>query len=429
MHTGRRGLSKVIKIDYLSRIEGESGVYIEIKEDSIKVQMRVFEAPRFFESFLRGRPFQDAIDFTARICGICPVAYQMSSVHAIEKIFGIDVDKHIRDLRRLMYCAEWISSHSLHVYLLHGPDFYGLESAWASKEYLPILKKGLFFKRLGNELLTILGGRSIHPVNVRVGGFYKEPDIKKLKEILPSLEKAFEDSLKEIKWVSTLKYQKDSSEREYLSLRNDKEYPMNYGNVVSSKGLSVDMEDFLNLIEEYQKEYSTALFSGIKRDKLQPYLVGPIARLNLNYHHLTQDIKDVIYESGIEIPITDLNRGIIARVIEISYAFYESIRLIKSIEGIEGLPEQEFEPCSGSASWITEAPRGMLIHQYELDDTGRIANCRLIPPTSQNLAMMEEEIKNLVGSNKTMDKTKLTAAVASLIRSFDPCISCSVHLL
>ncbi|MFN3396490.1 MAG: nickel-dependent hydrogenase large subunit [Thermodesulfovibrionales bacterium] len=139
-------MSRVIKIDYLSRVEGESGVFIEMKDGKVtNLELRVFEAPRFFESFLKGRPFQDAIDFTARICGICPVAYQMSAVHAIEKIFGVEVKKQIRDLRRLMYCAEWISSHSLHVYMLHGPDFYGLESAWSGKEYLPVLKRGLFF--------------------------------------------------------------------------------------------------------------------------------------------------------------------------------------------------------------------------------------------------------------------------------------------
>lgn len=423
-------MSKVIKIDYLSRVEGEGGVFIEIRDGKVtNLELRVFEAPRFFESFLRERPFQDAIDFTARICGICPVAYQMSAVHAIEKIFGVEVEKQIRDLRRLMYCAEWISSHSLHVYMLHGPDFYGLESAWAGKEYLPVLKKGLFFKRLGNELLTIIGGRSVHPVNVRVGGFYKTPEIKRLLGLLPSLEKAFEESLNEIKWASGLKFRDAYEDREYISLRYEMEYPMNYGSVVSNKGLNVTMEEYLGTISEYQRGYSNALFSGIKRKGgLQPYLVGPLARLNHNYDRLPDEIRDVMDRYGIGIPLSGMDKGIIARVIEIAYALYESIRLIRELDEVE-YPSIEFETRAGIATWITEAPRGILIHKYELDDKGKIMNCKIIPPTSQNLAMIEQDIRNLVISKMDMDKGLLKRAVASLIRSYDPCISCSVHLL
>lgn len=422
-------MNKVIKIDYLSRIEGESGIFIETRDGKVtNLEMRVFEAPRFFESFLRGRPFQDAIDFTARICGICPVAYQMSSVHAIEKIFGLVVNQTIKDLRRLMYCAEWISSHSLHVYMLHGPDFYGLESAWSGKEYIPVLKKGLSFKRLGNELLAIIGGRSIHPVNVKVGGFYRIPDMKRLSGLLPSLERAFEESLKEIRWVSSLGFGQDYQEREFVSLEDD-EYPMNYGYVISSKGLNSTMEDFLGVINEYQRDYSNALYSGIKRNgELQPYIVGPLSRLNLNYHRLPNEIKGAIKEAGVGVPLRGMDKGIIARVIEIAYAFYESIRLIKGLKEAEPL-SIGFEPCSGVATWITEAPRGMLIHRYELDHRGRIMDCKIIPPTSQNLSMIESDVKHLVESKKDLEKGQLKRVIASLIRSYDPCISCSVHLL
>lgn len=437
MLTGRPVLSKVIKIDYLSRVEGESGFFIEIRDGKVSnLEIRVFEAPRFFESFLRGRPYQDAIDFTARICGICPVAYQMSSVHAIEKVLGLEVSNSVKDLRRLMYCAEWISSHSLHVYMLHGPDFYGLESAWEGRDYLPRLKKGLGFKRLGNELLAIIGGRSIHPVNVKLGGFFRTPDIKRLSDLLPALEKAFEDTIDEIKWTSSLRFKDDYQDREFISLRNDSEYPMNYGYVSSSKGLNTTMEAFLNGIEEYQRSYSTALFSGIRRGgELQPYLVGPLSRLNLNYDRLPEEIKDIIEDSGIEIPLFGMDRSIIARVIEIAYAFFEAIRIIKGLKERESLStefeanQEPFELHTGVATWITEAPRGMLIHRYELDDKGRIVNCRIIPPTSQNLAMIELDIRYLIESKIDIEKGQLKKLIASLIRSYDPCISCSVHLV
>ncbi len=171
-------MKRLFRIGDLSRVEGEMGITAEIRDGQVTVRAGVFEAPRFFEALLRGRPYSDVADFTARICGICPVAYQMSAVHAIETIFGVEVEEPIRMLRRLLYCGEWIESHALHIYLLQGPDFYGAESAWSKREYLPIAQRGLSFKKLGNRILTILGGRPIHPLSVKVGGFYKVPDKK-----------------------------------------------------------------------------------------------------------------------------------------------------------------------------------------------------------------------------------------------------------
>jgi coenzyme F420-reducing hydrogenase alpha subunit len=433
MHTGRCELktaSKIIKVDYLSRVEGEGGLVIEIKDGKIaKLHVNIFEAPRFFESFLRGRPYSDVMDFTARICGICPVAYQMSSVHAIEKIFGIEVEKPIRDLRRLLYCGEWIESHALHIYFLNGPDFYGIESAWADRGYLPIAKKGLTFKKLGNEILTILGGRSVHPVSVRVGGFYKIPGRKVLAALLPELERAYEESLKEIIWAAGQKFSDNSWDTEYVSLSHQDEYPMNHGSVASNKGLIMSMDKFLESIQEYQVEYSTALHSGIKRgSSVSPYMVGPAARLNLNYDRLPSEIKDAVKEAGISLPITNTQMSIIARSIELAYAFYESIRIINGYEE----PDKsfiDFEPKEGEAVWITEAPRGILIHRYELDDAGHVKSCTIIPPTSQNFGHMERDIYHFVQNNTDRPEDFIRKESEKIIRSYDPCISCSVHVV
>jgi coenzyme F420-reducing hydrogenase alpha subunit len=423
-------MGKIIKVDYLSRVEGESGLVIEIKNGKeAKLHVNIFEAPRFFESFLRGRPYSDVMDFTARICGICPVAYQMSSVHAIEKIFGIEVEKPIRELRRLLYCGEWIESHALHIYLLNGPDFYGIESAWASKGYLPIAKKGLTFKKLGNEILTILGGRPVHPVSVKVGGFYKIPDRKVLAALLPELERAYEESLKEIKWAAGLKFNDNSWDTEYVSLTHQDEYPMNHGSVTSNKGLNMSMEKFLESIQEYQVEYSTALHSGIKRDSsLSPYMVGPVSRLNLNYDRLPPEIKNVIKEAGISLPITNTQMGIIARSVEIAYAFHEAISIIKDYEE-PGVPFICFEPRAGEATWITEAPRGILIHRYELADGGDVKSCTIIPPTSQNFGHMERDVFHFLQDNVDKPADFIKKESEKIIRSYDPCISCSVHVV
>lgn len=423
-------MKKIIKVDYLSRVEGEGGIVIEIKDGRIgRLHLNIFEAPRFFEAFLKGRPYSDVIDFVARICGICPVAYQMSAVHAIERIFGIEAEKPIKDLRRLLYCGEWIESHALHIYFLQGPDFYGLESAWASKEYIDVVKKGLNFKKIGNQIVSTIGGRSIHPVSVKVGGFFKMPKKKELTSMKDALQKAYEESLMGIKWSANLQFNDNSLDTEYVSLSHTDEYPMNYGHVISSKGMYVSIDRFLDNIQEYQVEYSTALHSGIKKDSIvSPYMVGPVSRLNLNHSRLPAEIKDVIKETGISLPITNTQMGIIARSIEMSYALYEAIKLIDEYEEIEK-PFIDFAPMAGSAVWITEAPRGMLIHRYEFDDSGHVNSCSIIPPTSQNLRHIEKAIYFFVQNNIDMPADFIKKECEKIIRSYDPCISCSVHCL
>jgi sulfhydrogenase subunit alpha len=422
-------LKKRVKTESLARVEGEAGFVIDIKDGKIvKLHVNVMEAPRFFESFLRGRPYSDVMDFTARICGICPVAYQMSSVLAVEKIFGIVVPEPIRKLRRLMYCGEWIESHALHVYLLHGPDFYGIGSAWADKEYLEIAKKGLMVKKLGNDILTILGGRAIHPVSIRVGGFYKVPKKKSLAVIVPDLEKAYEESLASVRWASALPFSENSLDREYVALHHPDEYPMNEGNIVSSRGLDTSCEDFFACIDEYQVEHSTSLHSGIRRDSTTPYIVGPLSRVNLNHGLLPSELTNTIRESGISLPLKNAQMSIVARTIEIAYAFYDAIRIIRDY--VE--PERsyiEYEPRPGEAVWITEAPRGILIHRYELDEGGFVENCSIIPPTSQNLGQIERDIYHFVENNADRQPEYIRKETEKIIRSYDPCISCSAHVV
>jgi coenzyme F420-reducing hydrogenase alpha subunit len=422
-------VKRLFKVDYLSRVEGEIGITAEIRDGEVTVRAGVFEAPRFFESFLRGRPYTDVADFTARICGICPVAYQMSAVHAIEMIFNVEVEEPIRELRRLLYCGEWIESHALHIYFLQGPDFYGTESAWSKKEYLSLAKRGLSFKKLGNRILTMLGGRPIHPLSVKVGGFYKVPDKKTLTALLGELETAYDESLKSIRWTVRLPFNDNACDREYLSLRHPGEYPMNHGHICSNKGLDATMGEFLDQIREYQMDYSTALHAGIKeQEALHPYLVGPVARVNLNQDRLPQEIGNTMKECGIQLPITNSQRGIIARSIELAYAFDEAMRIIKAYE-MPDRPSVDFEPGAGEATWITEAPRGILIHRYELDSGGYVKSCQLIPPTSQNLAQMERDLHDFLQNNINKPADFLKKESEKIVRSYDPCISCAVHLV
>ena len=422
-------MKRLFKVDYLSRVEGETGITAEIQDGEVTVRAGVFEAPRFFESFLRGRHYSDVADFTARICGICPVAYQMSAVHAFEKIFGVEVEEPVRELRRLLYCGEWIESHALHIYLLEGPDFYGAESAWAKKDYLLIAKRGLSLKKLGNRILTLLGGRPIHPVSVKVGGFSRLPEKKALLSILPGLEDAYEESLREIERAARLPFQDHTMDMECVSLCDPREYPMNHGNVISNRGMDTPMAGFLAAVRESQVEYSTALHAKIRKDgRDSPYLVGPIARVNLNAEKLPAEIMTTMKQCGISPPIMNTRTGIIARSIELSYALHEAMRIIRTYEAPPE-PSVRFEPGEGEATWITEAPRGMLIHRYALDHEGYVKDCTLIPPTSQNLSLMERDLRDFIQSRTDKPVEFLKKECEKIVRSYDPCISCSVHLV
>ena len=423
-------MRKIIKSDYLARVEGEGGFTVRIENGKITgLNVRIFEAPRFFESFLEGRPFDDVVDFTARICGICPVAYQMTSVHAIEKIFGVELSLPVRQLRRLMYCGEWIESHALHVYLLHGPDFYGLESAFSGKKYLEIAKTGMRFKQLGNDILALLGGRPVHPVSVRVGGFYKVPDGKALSGLLPDIERCYAESLGGIRWASSLPFAARSRDAEFVSLVHPEEYPFNEGDITSTEGLKEPAEDFLGSLQEYQTEHSTALYSGIKRgSSVSSYVLGPVSRLNLNHQKLPQEITGVMKDAGITLPIKNNQMGIIARSVEIAYSFHEAMRIIRDYETPDG-PCAEFEPRAGTAVWATEAPRGTLIHRYELDEKGYVRRCSILPPTSQNLCQMEKDIYGFVEANIEKPTDFIRKETEKIMRAYDPCISCSVHVV
>jgi len=422
-------VKRLFRIDYLPRVEGEVGITAEIQDGEVTVRAAVFEAPRFFESFLKGRHYSDVADFTARICGICPVAYQMSAVHAVERIFGIEVEEPVRQLRRLLYCGEWIESHSLHIYLLQGPDFYGAENAWSKREYLPIAKKGLSFKKLGNRILTIIGGRPVHPVSVKVGGFSKLPEKKVLRSVLPDLQKAYEESMGEIERAARLSFGENQMDVECVSLRDPGEYPMNYGNVASNKGIDTSMSGFLDVVREHQVGHSTALHSEMRKDGLwNPYLVGPMSRVNLNDEKLPAEIRARMKECGISLPITNIRMGIIARSIELSYAFHEATRIIRGYEA-PSMSCADFKPRAGEAAWITEAPRGMLVHRYELDDSGYVKDCTLIPPTSQNLGQMEIDLRDFIRSHLDKPVDFLRKESEKIVRSYDPCISCSVHLV
>jgi sulfhydrogenase subunit alpha len=418
---------KRLKVNYLARVEGEGGLYVRIKDGVVAdVKLKIFEPPRFFEAFLKGRQYYEAPDFTSRICGICPVAYQMSAVHAMEDALGVKVSGPLRALRRLIYCGEWIESHGLHVFMLHAPDFLGYPDAIAmARDHPEMVKLGLKLKKVGNDLVSFLGGREIHPINIRVGGFYQVPSRKELSALRDQLEWAREAALKTIKWVAGFPFPEFAPDYAFVALRHQQEYPFNEGRLVSNRGLDIPVKAYEEHFVEAQAPYSHALYSRLEGG---PYLAGPLARYNLNFDLLTPGARQAAREAGLGETCRNPFQSIIVRAVEILYALEEALAIIASYEMPEA-PAVKVRPRAGVGYAATEAPRGLLYHRYRLDEAGLIQEAKIVPPTSQNQKMMEQDLYEFVAPRVDLPEDELTWRCEQLVRNYDPCISCATHFL
>ena len=420
--------NRVIKVEQLARVEGEGGIFIKISDGKVtETKVKIFEPPRFFEAFLRGRDFTEVPDITARICGICPVAYQMSSVTALEDAIGVTVDGTLADLRRLLYCGEWIESHVLHVYLLHAPDFLGYEDALQLAKDMPeVVVDALKLKKIGNDIVALLGGREIHPINVRVGGFYRVPATKELQTLLAPLEWALEKAVATAKLAMSLTFPPFEQDYECVSLSSPTEYPFIGGRIRSTGGLDLAIREYEFHFEERHIPHSNALHSVLKG--VGSYLVGPIPRFNLNYDRLTPIAKKTAKELHLEPPVKNPFKSIVVRAIETIFAIEEAIRIIRGYTPPPA-PMIDIAPRSGIGFGASEAPRGMLYHRYRVADDGQILDAKIVPPTSQNLGMIEQDLRRFVTENIEMERAELTWKAEQAVRNYDPCISCATHFV
>ena len=420
--------TKTIKTDYLARVEGEGAMLVRIVNDRVEeVKLNIYEPPRFFEAFLRGRYFTEAPDITARICGICPVAYQMSSVKAMEQICGIEVDGQLRALRRLLYCGEWIESHALHVFMLHAPDFLGYTSAIElARDNPAVVAQALELKKTGNELMSVIGGREVHPINVKVGGFYRTPRKRELAPLVEKLERAREIALDAVKLVSTFNFPDYEQDYELVALDQPGEYPIDRGRIVSNRGLDISVDEYEQHFVEEHVAWSNALHSKvIERGS---YLCGPLARFALSADRLSPLAQESAKEVGLDASERNPFKSIIVRSVELVYAADEALRLIAEYEEPDA-PSLAFEPRAGVGYGCTEAPRGICYHRYETDAEGTILSANIIPPTSQNQRTIEEDLRGVVERSLHVPDDELSILCEQTIRNYDPCISCATHFL
>jgi len=422
--------NRTFEVKALSRVEGEGALFVKLDGDRVEhVELNIYEPPRFFESFLRGREVHEVPDITARICGICPVAYQMSAAHALEKALGIEVTPEIRRLRRLLYCGEWIESHALHIHLLHAPDFLGYESGISmAADHRAAVERGLRLKKIGNDLLEILGGRAIHPINVTVGGFYRAPKVRDLKALLPDLQWGLQASIEVLQLVSRFDFPDLAVDYECVCIQDPQEYPMNHGRVVSTSGLNVPVEEYEQHFQERHMRQSTALHS-VQIPQRRSYLVGPLARINLCFDQLSPIAKREAEHCGIAWPSRNNFHSIAARAIEMIDAYEEALAIVQDYQAEPVLSRVAYEPKPGTGCHATEAPRGMLYHRYRIGDDGLIAEAKIVPPTSQNQGQIEADLRAYVPQILSLDDARATARCEHLIRNYDPCISCATHFL
>lgn len=419
---------RTVKVDYLARVEGEGSLQVNIRDGRVRdVKLKIFEPPRFFEGLLRGRSYAEAPDITARICGICPVAYQMSAVHAMERAFGVSVGGALRALRRLLYCGEWIESHALHIYMLHAPDFLGYESAiHMAKDHAHAVQRGLEIKKVGNDIVSLVGGREIHPINVRVGGFYRTPSRVQLQGLVERLSWAREASLATVRWASGFSFPEFEQPYEFVGLRHPLEYPFCEGRIVSSEGLDLDIAEYEDHFIEEQVPHSNALHSVHKGHG--GYHVGPLARYSLNFDRLHPVAQEAAREAGLGPVCRNPFRSILVRGVELVQACEEALQIIDAYDP-PAEPCVSVTPRAARGQGCSEAPRGILYHRYTLGPDGSIIDAKIVPPTSQNQKTIESDLWRFVGQNLDLPDDKLTWRCEQAVRNYDPCISCATHFL
>jgi sulfhydrogenase subunit alpha len=413
-------MSKIIKIDHLTKIEGHAHLKIKIEDNQLKeCSLGSIEGSRYFEGIVKGRLPKEAPEITSRICGICSNAHTLCASMAIENALNIKVSEQTIKLRTILNWGEKIRSHSTHLYFMSLPDFLGFESALTmlpkNKDKIQI---GLNLMKIGNEMMNLIGGRDLHPVSAQVGGFLKLPTQEQLNELKTKLDASKKDAITCIELFLKLKYPEFENKRPSFSIYNKNEYGMLMGHIKADKFYRV--RDYQNYLKEYHESDSTANFV-VKEGK--SYMVGALARINNNKEQLGPLAKK--YTKNL--PTNNMFYNNLAQAIEILQGIEDCIKIINNLKIKQEKPKTS-NITEGHGIDAIEAPRGILFHEYKIKDN-KIIYCNIITPTAQNLRSIEEDIKKLVSSMLNEPKDKIVGEVEKLIRAYDPCFSCSSHFL
>ncbi|MDX3236920.1 nickel-dependent hydrogenase large subunit [Streptomyces sp. ME03-5709C] len=435
--------SRVLRLPALARIEGQAALRLLLRGGTVvQAQLAIYEPPRFFEAFLRGRAHTEPPDLTSRICGICPVAYQLTACRAVEDACGVTVDGQLAALRRLLYCGEWIESQTLHIHLLHAPDFLGHDDVIGlARDHRQHVERGLRLKQTGNAVMELLGGRSIHPVNVRLGGFHRTPTRAELRPLAERLRVALDDAWDTVRWVAGFDFPDAACDADLFALAEPHTYAIESGvpTVMRAGGTAtrdLPVSGFRAHVTEEQVPHSTALHSRLDGRR---HLTGSLARYAVSGHLLSPLALQAAREAGLTepprltgaAPRPNPYRSIVVRAVEVLYAVQEALRIIDDYEP-PPRPYVDVPPRAGAGHGATEAPRGLLYHHYAIDGQGRVTDACIVPPTAQNQGAIEDDLRRLVQQELERGPASdeaLAQLCERVIRNHDPCISCSAHFL
>ncbi len=421
--------SMTIDVHHITRVEGHGNIVVNVVNGKLEqCDLAIVETPRFFEAMLKGRPYQEASHITSRICGICATGHATASLRAAENALGVVPTKQTKLLRKLALFGEILDSHILHVYMLVAPDFLGVGSVIPlAKQEPEIVMRALRMKKLSGDLCAIITGRHTHPIAMTVGGFTHYPTKEELFDIRKRFEAARVDLKETVDLFESLELPAFTRETEYIALRKPDEYAFIDGEIASSDGGAWPLEDYLTVTNEYLVPHSSAKHAKNQRDS---YMVGALARINVNFDRLHPHAKSVAEQLGLKPVVTNPYAISVAQVVEIVHAVEESIHILDELIGNCLKWEEPVKPerLSGEGVGAAEVPRGTLFHHYTIED-GLIQKANCVIPTGQNLANIEADMRALVPTILDKSEKEITQSLEMLVRAYDPCISCSAHLL
>ncbi|HHS97954.1 MAG TPA: Ni/Fe hydrogenase subunit alpha [Chloroflexi bacterium] len=419
-----------IEVHHVTRVEGHGNIVVDVKNGEIKeCRFEVVEAPRFFEAFVRGRPYHELSHITSRICGICAVGHATTSLRATEKAFGVELSEQAWLLRKLNFHGEIIDSHVLHTYYLVAPDFFGTHSVIPLVEtHREVVERALRIKKLSGDLCAMVGGRHTHPIAMTVGGFTHTPTEHELREMKERLEAARADMDATVDLFSTLPWPEFERETEYVSLHKDDEYAFIDGTIVTSDGFSYPIEDYKKVTNEYCVPFSTAKWTKHNRDS---YMVGALARLNNNFDQLHPRAKEAAKKLGLQPIVTNPFLNTAAQVVEMVHCVEDCIQIIDELlsRGIKPEEPPAVEVKASEGVGACEVPRGILFHHYAYGEDGRCTEANCIIPTNQNMANLNLDMQALLPQILDRPQEEIRHLLEMLVRAYDPCISCSAHFL
>ena len=417
-----------IDLHHICKVEGHGSLHVEIKGSKLtRCELKVVEGARFFEGIVKGKRYDDVQEITSRICGICSCAHTCASLQALENAMGVKVSEQTRRMRELLSIGERIRSHATHLYFLALPDYLGYESALAmTKKYKKEVLRALHLMKLGNNMVQRIGGKEMHPFTSVVGGFTAVPDKQTVRYLKAELKKALPEAMATARLFLKLKQPNFISEKDYLALNPEKDAPLISGDLISLSGLKIIPEEYERFIDEEVKPYSTAKFSKLN-GKL--FSVGALARINTNYNKLSPTAKKLLKQAKLEMPVMNPYYNNLMQAIELVHWVERATLLLNYDFKFEGLPEVKTRAGRGVSA--VEAPRGILFHDYTINDKGFVEKCNIITPTAQNLRAMEDDVRQLIEQmlKQKKNKEKIVLEVEKLIRAYDPCFSCSAHFL